>query len=128
MTLLAELFDRLEHAPMAAAQQQAGRVEVGATVLAFEARQRPTDAPAAPQAPAPIPTKAPAATSAPAAPQNAPAQNVARTEGAPAARRNAWTITRDGRPVCTVCGAPMTRDEALAEARWRWPDADILEN
>jgi len=128
MTLLAELFDRLEHTPIAVAQQQAGRVEVGATVLAFEARQRPVDMLPAPAAPAPTPTPTPAATSAPVAPQNAPAQNVARTEGAPAARRNAWTITRNGRPICTVCGAPMTRTEALAEARWRWPDADILEN
>lgn len=128
MTLLAELFDRLEHAPMAAAQRQAGMVEVGATVLAFEARQRPADMLPAPQTPAPTPTPTPAATSAPVAPQNAHAQNVAQTEGPPAARRNAWTITRNGRPVCTVCGAPMTRTEALAEARWRWPDAGILEN
>jgi hypothetical protein len=61
----------------------------------------------------------------------APARNVARrttaTEGTSAARRNAWTITRGGRPICTLCGAPMSRDEALAEARWHWPDADILE-
>jgi hypothetical protein len=42
--------------------------------------------------------------------------------------RNAWTITRGGKPVCTICGTPMTYSEALAEARWRWPDADILEN
>jgi len=65
-------------------------------------------------------------------PPNAPARNVERsttiTKGVPAARRNAWTITRGGRPICTVCGAPMTRDEALAEARWGWSDADILEN
>lgn len=40
-------------------------------------------------------------------------------------RRNAWTITLGGKPICTICGAPMTLDEALAEARWRWPDADI---
>jgi hypothetical protein len=61
----------------------------------------------------------------PGPPQNTHAQNVARTEGEPATRRNAWTITRGGRPICTVCGAPMTRDAALAEARWRWPEADI---
>lgn len=49
---------------------------------------------------------------------------------APAAEptRNAWTITRGGRPICRMVGAPCTRTEALAEARWRWPNADILEN
>ncbi len=49
---------------------------------------------------------------------------------APAAepQRNAWTITRGGRPICRMVGAPCTHTEALAEARWRWPDADILEN
>jgi hypothetical protein len=98
MNLLAELFEQLDTTPEAGGPRQAS-------------------APAANDAP---PT--------PMAPQNAPAQNVAQTEGAPAARRNAWTITRNGRPICTVCGAPMTRTEALAEARWRWPDADILEN
>lgn len=125
MTLLAELFDRLENTPMAVAQRQAGRVAVGATVLPSEIR-RPADAPVATQTPAPTSTPAPAATSASVPPQNTCAQNVARTEGAPTARRNAWTITRGGRPICTVCGAPMTRDEALAEARWRWADAVIL--
>ncbi|SFB58147.1 hypothetical protein SAMN04244574_01757 [Azotobacter beijerinckii] len=40
-------------------------------------------------------------------------------------RRNAWTITRGGKPICTMVGEPSTRTEALAEARWRWPDADI---
>jgi hypothetical protein len=98
MTLLAELFEQLSTTPEAGGSRQAS-------------------APAANDALA-----------TPVAPQNAHAQNVARTEGAPAARRNAWTITRGGRPICTICGAPMTRTEALAEARWRWPDAGILEN
>lgn len=65
-------------------------------------------------------------------PPTVPARNVARrttaTESPAAVRRNAWTITRGGRPICTVCGAPMPRTEALAEARWRWPDAEILES
>ncbi len=71
-------------------------------------------------------------------PQTAPEPLQATTTAAPIpapaaerpaeARRNAWTITRGGRPICTICGAPMTHDEALAEARWRWPDADILES
>lgn len=64
----------------------------------------------------------------PTAPARNVAQSIATTEGAPAVRRNAWTITRGGRPICTVCGSPMTRDEALAEACWRWPDAEILES
>lgn len=47
----------------------------------------------------------------------------------PEQRRNAWQVTRNGKPVCNmVMGAPATSAEALAEARWRWPDADILEN
>lgn len=51
-----------------------------------------------------------------------------RPEESPAnVRRSAWTVTRNGRPVCSMVGQPMTRHEALAAARWRWPDADILE-
>lgn len=71
-------------------------------------------APAAPQAHLPKPTQSPV-------PKIAP-------EAASEPKRNAWTITRGGKSICTVCGAPMTRDEALAEARCRWEDADILEN
>lgn len=71
-------------------------------------------APAAPQAHLPKPTQIPA-------PKIAP-------EAASEPKRNAWTITRGGKPICTVCGTPMTRDEALTEALWRWVDADILEN
>ncbi|MBV2132707.1 hypothetical protein KRX52_07800 [Pseudomonas sp. MAP12] len=66
-----------------------------------------------PQAPA-APTPAPAAESAP--------------EAASEPTRNAWTITRGGKPICRMVGAPCIRSEALADARWRWPDADILEN
>ncbi|TBW08303.1 hypothetical protein E0E50_15195 [Azotobacter chroococcum subsp. isscasi] len=78
-----------------------------------------TSAPAANDAlAAPEPLQATAAT--PAAPTPAPA-----AERPAEARRNAWTITRGGKPVCTICGAPMTYVEALAEARWHWPDADI---
>ncbi|WKN20629.1 hypothetical protein [Azotobacter vinelandii] len=68
----------------------------------------------------PAPEPPPATTTAPAAPTPAPAAERPAED-----RRNAWTITRGGKPICTICGAPMTRDEVLAEARWRWPDADI---
>ncbi|WP_394543466.1 hypothetical protein [Azorhizophilus paspali] len=57
-------------------------------------------------------------------PQATPAAESA-TEAVVEPKRNAWTITRGGKPICTICGTPMTYDEALAEARWRWPDADI---
>ncbi|GAB3380429.1 hypothetical protein [Azotobacter armeniacus] len=71
--------------------------------------------------PAPEPPQA--TTAAPAVPTPAPA-----AERPAEARRNAWTITRGGKPICTMVGELSTRTEALAEARWRWPDADILEN
>lgn len=62
----------------------------------------------------------------------APCKPDARTRPAPEAAsepvHNAWTITRGGKPICRMVGAPCTRTEALAEARWRWPDADILES
>lgn len=111
MTLLAELFDRLDSTPLAVAQAPAvalvGVMEVGASVLASEARQRPA---AASQTlrrdvPAPSPTREAGAAS--------------------EAMRNAWTITRNGRPICRMVGTPCTRTEALAEARWRWPDANV---
>ena len=65
-------------------------------------------------APAPIPTPAPAA------------DNASKTDSEP--RRAAWPITRGGKPIGYMVGQPNTYAEALAEARWRWPDADILEN
>jgi len=132
MTLLAELFERMDSPPVEAAKRKAaplfGVVEVGATAPAFAASRRSTEPPPAP-APTATQRPVPAAESTSAPPRNAHAQNVAQTEGAPAPRRrNAWTITRGGRPICRMVGAPCTRTEALAEARWRWPDADILEN
>lgn len=68
----------------------------------------------APAGPAPIPTPAPAAESAP--------------EAASEPRRAAWPITRGGKPIGYMVGQPITYAEALAEVRWRWHDADILEN
>jgi len=111
MTLLAELFEQLEAAPEEGGQRQAvtlvGVVKVTASAPATHDHQTANDVPHAKTAPAPMPPPAPAG------------------ENAGEPRRNAWTITRGGKPICTICGSPMTYDEALAEARWRWPDADI---
>lgn len=41
------------------------------------------------------------------------------------ARSLHWRVTLNGLPLCTMIGEPMTRAEALAEVRWRWPQAQI---
>jgi hypothetical protein len=41
------------------------------------------------------------------------------------ARSLYWRVMRDGKPLCIMIGEPMTRDEALAEVKGRWPDADL---
>lgn len=43
-------------------------------------------------------------------------------------KRAAWRITRAGQPIGYIVGQPMTYSEALAAARWRWPDANLLES
>ncbi|OBY59362.1 MULTISPECIES: hypothetical protein [Pseudomonas] len=53
----------------------------------------------------------------------APATNDAPISAEP--RRNAWTITLGGKPICTMVGEPMTHAEALEAARYRWPDAEV---
>ena len=40
-------------------------------------------------------------------------------------RRCHWQVIRAGKIICTMVGTPVTRNEALAEVRWRWPDAEI---
>lgn len=40
-------------------------------------------------------------------------------------RRCHWRVMRDGQPLCTMIGAPITRAKALNAVRWRWPDADL---
>lgn len=40
-------------------------------------------------------------------------------------RRSNWQITRGGKPLCVMIGEPITHSEALAAARWRWPDVDV---
>lgn len=42
-------------------------------------------------------------------------------------RRAAWRITVDSRTICSMVGNPITYSDALAAARWRWPEANILE-
>lgn len=40
-------------------------------------------------------------------------------------RRSNWQVLRDGKPLCTMIGEPMTYAEALYAARWRWPDVEV---
>lgn len=40
-------------------------------------------------------------------------------------RRSNWQVLRDGKPLCTMIGEPMTCAEALEAARWRWPDVEV---
>jgi hypothetical protein len=119
MTLLAELFELLESEPEKSGicNEKTGKPTASASVVKVAALAPAiNDHQTAPEPPH-------ATTAAPAAATPAPA-----AERPAEARRNAWTITRGGKPICTMVGEPSTRTEALAEARWRWPDADILEN
>jgi hypothetical protein len=68
----------------------------------------------------------PQATAEPLQATSAPTPAPLASEAASEPRRDLWTITRGGRSICTICGSPMTRGEALAEALWRWPDANIM--
>lgn len=58
-------------------------------------------------------------------PPQAPAQAERAPEAASEPRRAAWPITRGGKPIGYMVGQPITYAEALAEARWRWPDATV---
>ena len=40
-------------------------------------------------------------------------------------RRMHWQILIDGKPISVICGGAMTRDEALQNARARWPNAEV---
>lgn len=44
------------------------------------------------------------------------------------ARSSHWRIIRDGKAMCTMIGPPITYQEALAAAQWRWSDATVEEN
>ncbi len=40
-------------------------------------------------------------------------------------RSSNWRVLRGGKVVCVMIGEPMTRQEALESARWRWADSDV---
>jgi hypothetical protein len=40
-------------------------------------------------------------------------------------RNSHWTVTVPNYPPFTMTGAPITRAEALADVRGRWPDAEV---
>lgn len=40
-------------------------------------------------------------------------------------RRCYWIVTLGDKALCTMIGEPVTHAEALAAARWHWPDADV---
>lgn len=91
------------------------RLEIIAALSAANDTQTASELSRATKAPAPLQAPAPVAERA--------------AEAASEPRRNAWQVARSGNPIChMVMAAPATHAEALAEARWRWPDADILEN
>jgi len=121
MTLLAELFELLESRP-----EQSGicHEKTGKPIAAANVSKVAARAPAINDHQTASELRQ-TTTAEPATPIPAPA-----AERPAEARRNAWTITRGGKPICTMVGEPSTRTgtEALAEARWRWPDADILES
>ena len=108
MTLLAELFDRLDSTPLAVAQAPAvalvGVMEVGAPVLASETRQRPATATQATRWSAPTPTPTPAAEAA------SEPQRIVRTA---ATASPAWLAARDAylshAMTCRACHAPTGR-------------------
>ncbi len=40
-------------------------------------------------------------------------------------RKMGWKVFRNGKQICSMFGEPMTYDEALAAAQWRWADASV---
>lgn len=42
-------------------------------------------------------------------------------------RRMSWKVARNGKPIATIAGMPITKQEALLSAQFRWPDADVIE-
>jgi hypothetical protein len=40
-------------------------------------------------------------------------------------RRMYWQVCLNGKLISVISGGPMTKDEALKSANFRWPDAEI---
>lgn len=40
-------------------------------------------------------------------------------------RSSNWKVLRGEKVICVMIGEPMTRQEALEAARWRWIDSDV---
>lgn len=108
MTLLAELFDRLDSTPLAVAQAPAGAlvgvVEVAAPVQAPEARQKPAAVVSATRQRVPTPAPAPAAEA---------ASEPQRIGWTAATASPAWLAARDAylshAMTCRACHAPISR-------------------
>lgn len=37
----------------------------------------------------------------------------------------AWLVYLDGKPISTMVGEPKSHDQALASARFHWPQAEV---
>jgi|GEM_PF-2561779 len=77
------------------------------------------DTPTAPVAEAPVVLHEPLALVPP-----PPTMAVASNDSI-ALRRQSWQVIRNGKPICTIVGDPMTHAQALAEVQWYWPDAHL---
>lgn len=42
-------------------------------------------------------------------------------------RRLSWRVTLHGKPIATIVGNPMTKQEALKSIRFRWNEADVID-
>ncbi|MFI8581060.1 hypothetical protein [Ectopseudomonas khazarica] len=40
-------------------------------------------------------------------------------------RSSNWRVLLEGKVICVMIGEPMSRQEALEAAQWRWPDSDV---
>lgn len=102
MSLLADLFKRLEAQPELQGTQpdttQPNQLDTSPAVAAAHVQTREIEKPNRPDSPHDA-----------------------------SDRRSAWRITMNGRTICSMVGNPITYSDALAAARWRWPEANILE-
>jgi hypothetical protein len=40
-------------------------------------------------------------------------------------QRGHWQVYLNGKYICSIAGGPMTQQQALNAARFRWPDAEV---